>query len=61
MQKDRVNIDEAHGCVVGIQTALRRSDVGVGDLVFVRAGRGVSTRESNADMINEGCPNLGDK
>ena len=57
MQKDRVNIDEAHGCVVGIQTALRRSDVGVGDLVFVRAGHGVSIKESIANMINEGCPN----
>ena len=57
MQKDRVNIDEAHGCVVGIQTALRRSDVGVGDLVFVRAGHGVPIKESIANMINDGCPN----
>jgi hypothetical protein len=40
MQKDRADIDEARGGVVGIQTALRRSDVGVGDFVFVRAGRG---------------------
>ena len=59
MQKDRADIDEAHGCVAGIQTALRRSDVGVGDLVSVRAGRGVSTRESIANMINEGRPNSG--
>jgi hypothetical protein len=59
MQKDHVDIDEAHGCVIGIQTALRRSDVGVGDLVFVRAGRGVSVKESIANMISEGCPNCG--
>ena len=57
MQMDRVNIDEAHGCVVGIQTALRRSHVGYGDYVFVRAGRGTSIKESIANMINEGCPN----
>lgn len=57
MQRDRVNIDEAHGCVVGIQTALRRSDVGVEDVVFVRAGRGAAIKESIANMINEGCPN----
>jgi hypothetical protein len=57
MQRDRVNIDEAHGCMVGIQTALRRSDVGVGDFVFVRAGRGVAIKELIANMINEGCPN----
>jgi hypothetical protein len=54
-----VNIDEAHGCVVGIQTALRRSDVGVDDFVFVRAGRSVSIKESTANMINEDCPNCG--
>jgi len=59
MQRNRVDIDEAHGCVVGIQTALRRSDVGVGDFVFVRAGRSVSIKESIANMINEGCPNCG--
>jgi hypothetical protein len=59
MQRDRVNVDEAHGCVIGIQVALRRSDVGVGDPVFVRSGRSVSTKESIADMINEGCPNCG--
>ena len=59
MQRDRVNIDEAHGGVVGIQTALRRSDVGVGDFVFVRAGCSVSIKESIANMINEGCPNCG--
>jgi hypothetical protein len=59
MQRDRVNIDEAHGCVVGIQTALRRSDVGVDDFVFVRAGRSVSIKESTANMINEDCPNCG--
>jgi hypothetical protein len=59
MQKDGADIDEAHGGVVGIQTALRRSDVGVGDYVFVRAGRGISIKESIASMINEGCPNCG--
>ena len=59
VQRDGVNIDEARGCVVGIQTALRRSDVGVGDFVFVRAGCGVSIRESIANMIDEGCPNCG--
>ena len=59
MQRDRVNIDEAHGCVVGIQTALRRSDVGVGDPVFVRVGDGVALTESIANMLNEGCPNCG--
>jgi hypothetical protein len=59
MQKDGADIDEAHGCVIGIQTALRRSDVGVGDFVFVRAGRGVSIKESIANMISEGCPNCG--
>jgi hypothetical protein len=59
MQRDRVNIDEAHGCVVGIQTALRRSDVGVDDFVFVRAGSSVSIKESTANMINEDCPNCG--
>lgn len=57
MQRDRVSTDEARGCVVGVQTTLRRSDVGVGDLVFVREGRGVSIKESIANMINEGCPN----
>ena len=56
MQKDGADIDEAHGCVVGIQTALRRSDVGFGDYVFVRPGRGISIKESVANMINEGCP-----
>jgi hypothetical protein len=59
MQKDAVDIDEAHGCVIGIQTALRRSDVGVGDFVLVRAGRGASIKESIASMISEGCPNCG--
>jgi hypothetical protein len=59
LQRDRASIDEARGGVIGIQTALRRSDVGVGDLVFVRAGRGVSINESIANMINEGCPNCG--
>jgi hypothetical protein len=59
MQKDGADIDEAHGCVVGIQTALRRSDVGFGDFVFVRAGLGVSIKESVANMINEGCPHCG--
>jgi hypothetical protein len=59
MQKDRADIDAAQGGVVGIQTALRRSDVGVGDYVFVRAGRGISIKESIASMINEGCPNCG--
>ena len=59
MQKDGSDIDEAQGCVIGIQTALRRSDVGVGDPVFVGAGRGVSLKESIASMINEGCPNCG--
>jgi hypothetical protein len=59
MQMDGADIDEAHGGVVGIQTALRRSDVGVGDYVFVRAGRGISIKESIANMINEGCPNRG--
>ncbi len=59
MQKDGADIDEAHGGVIGIQTALRRSDVGVGDYVFVRAGRGISIKESIASMINEGCPNCG--
>ena len=59
MQKDRIDIDEAQGCVIGIQTALRRSDVGVGDPVFVGADRGVSLKESIASMINEGCPNGG--
>ena len=57
MQRDRVNIDEAHGGVIGIQTALRRSDVGLGNYVFVRPGRGISLKESIASMINEGCPN----
>lgn len=59
MQKDRVDIDEAHGGVVGIQTTLRRSALGFGDYVFVRAGRGTSINESIASMINEGCPNCG--
>jgi hypothetical protein len=59
MQKDGSDIDEAQGCVIGIQTALRRSDVGVGDPVFVGAGRGASLKESIASMINEGCPNCG--
>ena len=59
MQKDRTDIDEAQGCVIGIQTALRRSSVGVGDPVFVGVGRGVSIKESIARMINEGCPNCG--
>jgi len=59
MQKDGTDIDEAQGGVIGIQTALRRSDVGVGDPIFVRAGRGVSLKESIASMINEGCPNCG--
>lgn len=57
MQKDRVDIGEAHGGMIGIQTALRRSDVGVGDLVFVRTGRGVPIQESLANMVSEGCPN----
>jgi hypothetical protein len=39
MQRDRVNIGEAHGGVIGIQTALRRLEVGVGDYVFVRVGQ----------------------
>jgi hypothetical protein len=55
MQQDGANIDEAHGSIVGIQTALRRSDVGVGDFVFVRAGRFI--QESISNMISEGCPN----
>ncbi|MGA3098347.1 MAG: hypothetical protein ABSF25_17990 [Bryobacteraceae bacterium] len=57
MQKDGADIGEAHGCVIGIQTALRRSDVGVGDFVFVREGCGVSIKELIANMISEGCPN----
>ena len=57
LQRDRVSIDEAQSCVIGIQTALRRSNVGIGDLVFVRAGRVGSINESIANMINEGCPN----
>jgi hypothetical protein len=59
MQKDGADIDEAHGGVIGIQTALRRSDVGFGDYVFVRAGRGIPIKEAIASMINEGCPNCG--
>ena len=59
MQRDRVNIGEAHGGVIGIQTGLRRSDVGVGDHVFVRVGLYAALTESIASMINEGCPNCG--
>jgi hypothetical protein len=58
MQKDGADIDEANGCVIGIQTSLRRSDVGVGDFVFVGAGRGISIKELIANMISEGCPNF---
>jgi hypothetical protein len=59
MQRDGADIDEANGGVIGIQTALRRSDVGFGDYVFVRGGRGISIKEAIASMINEGCPNCG--
>jgi hypothetical protein len=45
MQKDGADIDEATDCVVGIQTTLRRSDVGVGDYVFVHAGHVVFIKE----------------
>jgi hypothetical protein len=59
MQKDGAHIGEAHGCIVGVQTTLRRSDVGVGDFVFVRAGCGIPINESIANMISEGCPICG--
>jgi hypothetical protein len=36
MQVNRIPVTEAHACTVGIQTTLRRSEVGVGDYVFVR-------------------------
>lgn len=59
MQRDGADIDEAHGGVIGIQIALRRSDVGFGDYVFVRAGHSASISEAITSMINEGCPNCG--
>jgi hypothetical protein len=37
MEVNKDPVTEAHGCTVGVQTGLRRSDVGIGDYVFVRA------------------------
>ncbi len=39
MQEDGADIAEATGGVVGVKTSLRRSDVGVGDIVYVRDQR----------------------
>lgn len=39
MQKNNADVDEAIGGVIGIQTTLRRSDVSVGDIVFIRSKR----------------------
>jgi hypothetical protein len=58
MQVDKDPVTEAHGCTVGVQTTLRRSEVGVGDYVFARADiLGGSLRAAITRMIGEGCPN----
>jgi hypothetical protein len=46
MQKDRIDIEEAKGGIIGIQLDLRRSDVTVASAVFVRDG--INRRESEA-------------
>jgi hypothetical protein len=49
MQVNRAPVTEAHGCTVGIQTTLRRSEVGVGDYVFVRAA-GLEASSSTKEL-----------